>query len=65
MRHGMAPEALARKVIRAVKKNRLRVRVGADAYLLDWIKRLFPVAIHGLFRYAFRRNEAESRGQSS
>lgn len=62
MRHGMAPEALARKVIRAVKKNRLRVRIGADAYLLDWLKRLFPVAIHGLFRYVFRRSDAARHG---
>lgn len=62
MRFGMAPEALARKVIRAVKKNRLRVRVGADAYLLEWIKRLLPVAIHRLFRHAFVRREAARRG---
>ena len=65
MRHGKSPEALARKVIRAVKKNRLRVRVGADAYALDWLKRLFPVAIHGLFRYAFRRTDAARQGANS
>jgi len=55
MRFGMAPERLAAKAIRAVKRNRMRLRIGFDAYLTDWLKRLLPVAIHTPFRWAFDR----------
>jgi short-subunit dehydrogenase len=43
---GVTPEAAARKIIDAVMRNRLRVRVGKDAVLLDWLKRLMPALIH-------------------
>ena len=52
MRFGKSPEALAKKVIKAVKKNRMRVLIGPDAYLLEWLKRLFPVWLHKPFQRA-------------
>jgi len=55
MRIGMAPEKLAAKAIRAVKRNRMRQRIGFDSYLMDWLKRLLPVAIHTPFQWAFTR----------
>ncbi len=55
MKMGMEPDALAKKVIKAIKKNKMRVRVGFDAYLMEWLKRLFPVAIHKLFQKAFAK----------
>ena len=55
MRFGMAPEKLAARAIRAVKRNRMRQRIGFDSYLMDWLKRLLPVAIHTPFRWAFTR----------
>jgi NAD(P)-dependent dehydrogenase (short-subunit alcohol dehydrogenase family) len=57
MRFGMAPEKLAAKVIRAVKRNRMRVRVGADSYLAEWGKRLLPVAVHAPLAWVFGRAE--------
>lgn len=54
-RFGMAPEKLAARVVRAVKRNRMRQRIGVDSYLVDWAKRLLPVAIHAPFRWAFAR----------
>lgn len=54
-RFGMAPEKLAARVVRAVKRNRMRQRIGIDAYLVDWVKRLLPVAIHAPLRWAFAR----------
>lgn len=41
-RAGRPPEAVARKIVRAIRRNQTRVRVGPDAYLLDWIHRLAP-----------------------
>jgi len=43
---GMSPERAAKIIVRAVRTNRQRVRVGPDAVLLDLLKRLFPVLIH-------------------
>jgi hypothetical protein len=63
MRIGMAPERLAARAIRAVKRNRMRQRIGFDAYLTDWLKRLLPVAIHTPLRWAFGR-AARVRAQS-
>jgi len=63
-RFGLAPEALAAKVVRAVKRNRMRVRVGPDAYLVDWAKRLLPVAVHAPLRWAFRRAAARRAGRA-
>ena len=54
-RFGMAPEKLAAQVVRAVKRNRMRQRIGIDSYLTDWAKRLLPVAIHAPLRWAFAR----------
>ncbi len=46
---GMAPEKAAKMITRAVLKNKASVRVGKDSVLLDWLKRLAPVAIHRPF----------------
>lgn len=43
---GIDPDRAARKIVDAVVKGKLRVRVGKDAVLLDLVKRWFPVAIH-------------------
>ena len=42
----VSPEKVAAKILRAVEKRKLRVRIGADAVILDVAKRIFPVAIH-------------------
>ena len=33
----------AKIIIAGIKKDKLRIMVGPDAYVLDWMKRLFPV----------------------
>ena len=53
-RFGTSPEKAARKIVRAVERGRMRVRIGPDAYLLDWLKRLRPTAIHKPFPRAVR-----------
>lgn len=47
---GVTPEYVAQRIIKAVEKNRIRIRVGKDAWLLDVLKRLFPVGIQKLLR---------------
>ena len=54
---GKSPDVLAQKVIKAVKDNKQRVLIGPDAYILAGLKRLFPVALHSLFRIAFDKSE--------
>jgi len=55
-RFGMPPEKLALKVVEAVKHNRMQVRIGFDAYVGDWLKRLLPIAVHAPLQWGFRRS---------
>ena len=36
------PDKVAARIIAAIKKNKLRARVGPDAFVGDWLKRAFP-----------------------
>ena len=36
------PDKVAARIIGAIKKNKLRARVGPDAFVGDWLKRAFP-----------------------
>jgi len=54
-RFGMPPEKLARRVVKAIRANRARVRIGFDSYLGDWLKRLLPQAVHAPLRWGFSR----------
>jgi NAD(P)-dependent dehydrogenase (short-subunit alcohol dehydrogenase family) len=38
------PDKVAARIIAAIKKNKLRTRVGPDAFVGDWAKRAFPTA---------------------
>ena len=42
---GVTPQHCAKRIVRAVRKNRLRIRVGTDSVMLDLLKRWFPVGI--------------------
>jgi short-subunit dehydrogenase len=54
-RSGRPPESVARKIVRAIRRNRTRVRVGADAYLLDWMHRLAPQLPTRVLGFGLRR----------
>ena len=49
---GVTAEHVAARIIKAIQKNQLRIRVGKDAILLDLLKRAFPVGIQKLLRKA-------------
>jgi hypothetical protein len=38
----------AQIIIAGIKKDKLRIMVGSDAYVMDWLKRLFPVGFQKL-----------------
>lgn len=46
---GTDADRAAQIILEAVEKKKLRVRIGRDAVLLDWLKRLLPVGIHKPF----------------
>lgn len=45
-KYGHPPEDVARAIVKGIRKNKLRVIVGIEAYVTDWIKRLLPVSFH-------------------
>ena len=47
-RMGVDAEHAARKIVDAVRKGKVRVRIGRDSVILDWLKRIAPVRIHRL-----------------
>ncbi|GAB5453444.1 MAG: SDR family oxidoreductase [Halioglobus sp.] len=51
-RIGVTPEHVAGRIIAAVEKNQMRIRVGKDAWLLEVLKRWFPVGVQKLLRRA-------------
>ncbi len=38
------PDKVAATIIRAIRKNKLRARVGPEAFVGDWLKRAFPAS---------------------
>ena len=48
-RYGHPPSDVAEAILRGIRTNKLRVRVGVEAYVTDWLKRLMPVGFHRLF----------------
>lgn len=57
-RFAHSPEKAARKIVRAIERNRVRVRIGPEAYLTDWAKRLFPVSTQRLVGWSWRRSRS-------
>ena len=65
-RFGMPPEKLARRVVKATKANRARVRIGLDSYLGEWGKRLLPRAVHLPLQWGYARMQrGRSRSQGA
>ena len=63
-RVGSAPDRVARAIVRAIERNRLRVRVRPESVLTDWAKRLAPVALHRLIARRWEREQA-ARSQAA
>jgi short-subunit dehydrogenase len=51
---GMPTDKAAEKIVRAVERNKLRVVVGADAHIGEFLKRLLPVSFQRLLGLFFR-----------
>ena len=49
------PEEAAEAILRGVERNKRRVLIGREAYVLDWLQRLFPTGYQRLLVWATRR----------
>jgi short-subunit dehydrogenase len=54
-RVAIPPERAARKIVRGIERNKLRVIIGPDARAMEWIKRVSPVLPHRAIAWAYRR----------
>jgi NAD(P)-dependent dehydrogenase (short-subunit alcohol dehydrogenase family) len=52
------PEGAAQKILRGVEKNKRRVLIGREAYVIDWVQRLFPTGYQKLLVWATKRGQA-------
>ena len=53
-RYAHPPSDVAKAILRGIRKNKLRVRVGIEAYVTDVIKRALPIGFHKLFAERMR-----------
>lgn len=53
-RYGHPPDEVARAIVRGIRSDALRVRVGAESFAVDWLKRLMPIGFHKLFAERLR-----------
>lgn len=51
------PERAAEKILRGVEKNKRRVLIGPEAYVIDWVQRLFPTGYQKLMVWAAKRGQ--------
>lgn len=54
-KNGMSPEAAARQIVSAVKRNQMRLMVTREAWWADLLKRIFPtlgnkIAVRGMVK---------------
>ena len=43
---GNTPDYAAKRIVRAIEKNSVRIRIGKDAVILDILKRMFPTGLN-------------------
>ena len=53
-KYGMPTEKAAEKIVRAIERNKLRVVVGMDAHIGEFLKRMFPVSLQRLLGLFFK-----------
>lgn len=58
------PEKVADSIIKGIKKNKMRVLVGFDAYLVDWATRLAPVLFRKLATRILKMEKAKRQGSA-
>ena len=55
-RFGSEPEVVARRIVRAIERNQLRVLITPESRVLDFAKRVFPVGTQRLVRRLWSRS---------
>ena len=58
------PADVARILVRAIEKNRLRAIAGWEAYASDWLKRLMPIRTHELIARRMRNGLGPSERET-
>jgi short-subunit dehydrogenase len=48
---GLSAESTARIILKGVARKKARIRVGKDAYFVDWLQRLMPVRYRSVLRH--------------
>ncbi|MDH3685890.1 MAG: SDR family NAD(P)-dependent oxidoreductase [Myxococcales bacterium] len=55
-----SPEKAADVILRGVQRNKRRVLIGPEAYVIDWVQRLLPTAYQKILIWTARRRENAS-----
>ena len=55
-------ELIGHEIIKAIKSSKLHVRVSPETYLVDWLKRFFPVSLHKFIAIYRSRKSKKNNG---
>lgn len=61
-RRGYGPERVARNILRAIQRNRLVAPISPEAWLMYWLKRLFPGLLARFSRWQVDRQRRQLEG---
>jgi NAD(P)-dependent dehydrogenase (short-subunit alcohol dehydrogenase family) len=53
-KYGHPADDVAGAILRGIRGNKLRVRVGVESFAVDWLKRLVPIGFHKVFAERMR-----------
>ena len=54
-KYGTDPDQAARMIVRGIERNKRRVLIGTDAHASAWLKRAFPIGLHRMLTFAYRK----------
>jgi hypothetical protein len=59
------PEAAAEAILAGIRRNRRRVLIGTDAYVIDGMQRLLPTGYQRLVTAVVRRQRGRTNGDAA
>jgi NAD(P)-dependent dehydrogenase (short-subunit alcohol dehydrogenase family) len=61
-RSSVTPERCAKRIVSAIKRNKMRQLVAAEAHAIDWIKRLYPALLTRALQAGYKRGIGRGGG---
>lgn len=61
-KYGTDPDKAGQMIVRAVEHDKPRILIGTDAQASAWLKRAFPIGLHKMLTFAYRKAGVSGMG---